>query len=176
MQKVIGGAMSIINYLDYDGLEEVANIINKHDGKRIKGTLLAGQSQLVFNDSWIKDSAVIDIYPEFYDINPFNIIQEGSTLTLTFLEQLFDLDVIIVIRDLTRIEGGDGDMYKDDYDPNEEVFDAGGIPEYVQDVMDTHETSYDPDSAVKNAGGIADYVHDDLITEAQWTQINSILS
>ena len=66
-------------------------------------------------------------------------------------------------------------MYKDDYDPNEEVLDAGGIPEYVQDVMDTHETFYDPDSAVKNAGGIAEYVHDDLITEAQWTQINSIL-
>lgn len=42
--------------------------------------------------------------------------------------------------------------------------------------MDTHEASYDSDSAVKNAGGIADYVHDYLITEDQWTQINSILS
>ena len=44
---------------------------------------------------------------------------------------------------------GTGDMLKADYDANEDV---------------------------KNAGGIADYVHDDLITEAQWTQINSILS
>lgn len=37
-------------------------------------------------------------------------------------------------------------------------------------------SDYDANEDVKNAGGIADYVHDDLITEAQWTQINSILS
>lgn len=164
------------SYLDYSGLEEVADIINRRDGKRIKRTLLAGQTELVITDSWIDDSAVIDIYPEFYGIDPISVIQNGSTLTLTFMQQLFDLDVTVVIRDLTRREGGEGDMYKADYDPNEDVLDAGGIPEYVQDVMDTHEASYDSDSAVKNAGGIADYVHDNLITEAQWAQINSILS
>ena len=35
---------------------------------------------------------------------------------------------------------------------------------------------YDSDEAVKTAGGIAAYVHDDLITDAQWTSIQSILS
>lgn len=41
---------------------------------------------------------------------------------------------------------------------------------------DMLKADYDSNYDVKNAGGIADYVHDDLITEAQWTQINSILS
>jgi hypothetical protein len=41
---------------------------------------------------------------------------------------------------------------------------------------DMQKADYDSNDDVKNAGGIADYVHDDLITEAQWTQINSILS
>jgi hypothetical protein len=41
---------------------------------------------------------------------------------------------------------------------------------------DMLKADYDSNDDVKNAGGIADYVHDDLITEAQWTQINSILS
>ena len=41
---------------------------------------------------------------------------------------------------------------------------------------DMIKADYDSNDDVKNAGGIADYVHDDLITEAQWTQINSILS
>ena len=167
--------MPDINYLNYGGLVEISNVINKRDGKRIKRTLSSGQTQLIITDPWIKDSAVIDVYPELYDIEPIDIIQEGSMLTLTFEAQIFDLNLTIVIRDLSRLES-EGDMFKDDYDPNEEVLDAGGIPEYVQDVMDTHETFYDSDSAVKNAGGIADYVHDDLITEAQWTQINSILS
>lgn len=41
---------------------------------------------------------------------------------------------------------------------------------------DMQKADYDSNDDVKNAGGIADYVHDDLITEEQWTQINSILS
>lgn len=41
---------------------------------------------------------------------------------------------------------------------------------------DMQKADYDSNNDVKNAGGIADYVHDDLITEAQWAQINSILS
>lgn len=41
---------------------------------------------------------------------------------------------------------------------------------------DMIKADYDSNDDVKNAGGIADYVHDDLITEAQWTQISSILS
>lgn len=41
---------------------------------------------------------------------------------------------------------------------------------------DMLKADYDSNYDVKNAGGIADYVHDDLITEAQWTQINSILN
>ena len=35
---------------------------------------------------------------------------------------------------------------------------------------------YDSDNAVSNAGGIAAYVHDCLITEAQWTTLQSILA
>lgn len=41
---------------------------------------------------------------------------------------------------------------------------------------DMVKSTYDSDNAVANAGGIAAYVHDDLITDAQWTSIQSILS
>lgn len=37
-------------------------------------------------------------------------------------------------------------------------------------------STYDSDNAVANAGGIAAYVHDDLITDAQWATIETILS
>ena len=41
---------------------------------------------------------------------------------------------------------------------------------------DMTKLAYDSDNAVANAGGIAAYVHDDLITEAQWTSIQTIFS
>lgn len=45
-----------------------------------------------------------------------------------------------------------------------------------QGAGDMTKAAYDSDEAVKNAGGIAAYVHNDLITDAQWTSIQSILS
>lgn len=43
-----------------------------------------------------------------------------------------------------------------------------------QGAGDMTKSAYDSDNAVSNAGGIAAYVHDDLITEAQWSQIQAL--
>lgn len=43
-----------------------------------------------------------------------------------------------------------------------------------QGAGDMTKAVYDSDDAVNNAGGIAAYVHDDLITEAQWAQIQAL--
>lgn len=84
------------------------NEIQPYRGKVLKGTLEAGQTSLVFNDSYITAGRMFGIYS---DVQPLTALAVSGSLTLTFTAQAEDLEVKVVVMKGT---GGTAPLFRVD--------------------------------------------------------------
>lgn len=63
----------------------------------LTGTLSAGSTSLILNNSVIKSDSMIDFYTTVYGINPTNVVQSNSSITFTFEEQSVDIGVVAIV-------------------------------------------------------------------------------
>lgn len=80
-------------------LKNVKNVTDrmKNNQKKLLGTLNANETEVVFTDSAITSSSLIDVYTDKFGVNPSDCVQAGNTVTLTFTAQTVDVDVAIVV-------------------------------------------------------------------------------
>ena len=72
---------------------------DKQDSPTIlTSTLSAGATTLTFTDSSITNNCMIDVYTDIYGISPTNMVQSGTTVTLTFEEQSDSISIKLVVR------------------------------------------------------------------------------
>ena len=79
------------------GINELLDI-NDQIGVSVKGTLDAGETELVLESPYIKEDSLLDFYTSIFGVNPTAIETEEGSVTLTFPAQETDLDVEVVIR------------------------------------------------------------------------------
>lgn len=66
-------------------------------GTTLTETLAAGATTLTFTSAAITDDSLIDVYTDSYGVNPNNITQSGTTLTLTFPAQSNNVNVKVKV-------------------------------------------------------------------------------
>ena len=64
----------------------------------VTGTLTAGQTSITLSNAAITGSSTIDVYTDYFGINPTNIVVATGSVTLTFEAQGVDLGVKVRIR------------------------------------------------------------------------------
>ena len=63
----------------------------------ITQTLNAGSTTLSWTSSYISSTSLIEVYASIYGIAPTSVVQNGTTVTVTFKAQSSDMDVCITI-------------------------------------------------------------------------------
>ena len=65
--------------------------------KDVTGTLTAGETSLVLEDTAIKTDSTFEIYTDTYGINPSSVTVTNGSITLVFASQASDLGVKVRI-------------------------------------------------------------------------------
>lgn len=60
--------------------------------------LQTGETSITFTDEAIKESSTIDVYTDYYGINPKNVVVSEGKAVLTFKALSHDLQVKVVIK------------------------------------------------------------------------------
>lgn len=82
-----------------DNLEErIANGF----GIELTGTLKAGQTTISFTNTNINNDSIFDFYANVFGVNPTGATVDANTLKLTFDVQKTDLEVIVVIKEMSK--------------------------------------------------------------------------
>lgn len=76
-------------------------------GKKLTGTLIAGNTTVTFSDSSITTTSLIDVYTET-GITPASYSVSAGSLTLTFTSQQANVGVVVLIDARGSEEGGSG--------------------------------------------------------------------
>lgn len=64
----------------------------------ITGTLAAGETELVLSDSNITTDSTIDIYTNYYGVNPSAVTLATGSVTLTFAAMRSDIEVKVEVK------------------------------------------------------------------------------
>lgn len=64
----------------------------------LTGTLAVGETELVFSDENIATSSTINIYTNYYGVNPSAVTLAAGSVTLTFAAMLSDIEVKVEVK------------------------------------------------------------------------------
>lgn len=79
-------------------IDEVHDEAKAAQGTEFIATLIAGQTELIFENSEITTDSTIDFYTNIYSVNPKTVEVTSGKITMTFKAQTNNLGVKVVVK------------------------------------------------------------------------------